>query len=325
MKVYKAGIIGCGGISGSHFNGLKKTGRAEIVSAWDLNEEAVKSAVDEYGVEPAGSAEEIINSDVDIVVIATPGFAHRDYVEMAAAAGKHIICEKPVALNLDDAEAIRDAVTKAGIIFQASFNQRNYPPFVTLKRFEETGRLKGLVSAWARMHAPQASAWWNKITKTGHWRGSMELSGGRINEFSSHTVNWLLWVLGKPKTVYGKALHVTQGFELDDADYAIIECEKGIGMLEVNRHAAIVKDENYGIMGHGGSIVLKDEQITFKPMDEDPEEIPVREDVIDKHSHFIECLEQGVQPITSIDDAIDTLRVCIAFNKSAESGKVEEI
>jgi predicted dehydrogenase len=319
---YKAGIIGCGGISGSHFNGLKKTGKAEIVYAWDMNEEAVNNAVSEYGVKGVNSAEEVINSDADIIVIATPGFAHLEYVQQAAKAGKHIICEKPIALNLDDAEAMREAVEKASITFQVSFNQRNHPPFVTLKRFEETGRLKGLVSAWARMHAPQASAWWEKITKTGHWRGSMELSGGRINEYSSHTVNWLLWVLGKPKTVYGKALHVTQGFELDDADYAIIECEKGIGMLEVNRHAAVVKDENYGIMGHGGSIVLKDENITFKPMDEDPEEVPVRDDVLDKHSHFIECVEKGVQPLVDIESAIETLRVCIAFNKSAETGEV---
>jgi predicted dehydrogenase len=322
--VYKAGIIGCGGISGSHFKGLKNTGRADIVCAWDLNEEAARNTAEKYGIQAAGSADEIINSDIDIVVIATPGFAHVEYVQKAAQAGKHIICEKPVALNLDDAEAMRDAVTKAGIIFQVSFNQRNHPPFVTLKRFEETGRLKGLVSAWARMHAPQASAWWDKITKTGHWRGSMELSGGRINEFSSHTVNWLLWVLGKPKTVYGKALHVTQGFELDDADYAIIECEKGIGMLEVNRHAAIIKDENYGIMGHGGSIVLKDEKITFKPMDEDPEEVPIRDDVSDKHSHFLDCIEESIQPLADIESAIDTLRVCIAFNRSAETGNVEE-
>ncbi|MBN1673520.1 MAG: Gfo/Idh/MocA family oxidoreductase [Kiritimatiellae bacterium] len=324
-RQYSAGIIGTGGICESHFEGLKNTGRAEIVCAYDENVESLKAAQARWGARPMASAEALIRSDVDIVVIATPGFAHREYVEAAAAAGKHTICEKPVALKLDDAVAMQAAVDKAGITFQVSFNHRNDPAFVTLKRFQDGGRLKGTVSAWARLYAPIDSARWRRIQQTGHWRASMDLSGGRINEFCSHTVNWLLWVLGAPKTVYGRALHVTEGFELDDADYALLVCENGTGLLDVSRHAGVPADAHFGIMGHGGSIVLKDGRVTFTPMDEETEPVPIAGDVPSKHAEFLDCIEAGTQPRAGMESAIETLRLCLAFNRSAQSGRVEKV
>lgn len=322
---YRAGLIGLGGIAASHVNGLKDTGRASVVCGWDQSEGAVAKAVDEWGLEAKSSAEDLIQSDIDIVVIATPGFAHREYVEMAAAAGKHIICEKPVALNMDDALAIKQAAEKAGVMLQISFNHRNDPKFSTLKRVQEEGRIGTTVSAWARLYAPSSSERWRKIQESGHWRASFELSGGRINEFCSHTVNWLLWVLGTPKTVYGRALYVTEGFELDDADYAMIQCEHGVGLLDVHRHAGIAADSNFGILGNGGSVMLKDGAIGLTRMDEDAEDIPIDETIRPKHAEFLDCIEKATEPLTSIDSAIDTLKVCLAFNKSARSGQVEAV
>jgi predicted dehydrogenase len=324
-SICKAGLIGCGGIASDHFEGLRQTGRADIVRAYDVKPEAAQAAVEKWGCAPAASAEEVIHSDIDFVVIATPGFAHREYVEMAAAAGKHIVCEKPVALNLEDALAMKAAVERAGVVCQVSFNHRNTPSFATLKAVQDSGRLKRTVSAWSRLYAPASSERWRHIQQTGHWRASMELSGGRINEFCSHTVNWLLWVLGKPKTVYGRALHVTEGFELDDADYALMECENGVGLLDVHRHAGIAADSQFGIQGRGGSVVLRDGRPALPPMDEETEQVPIDESVPTKHAHFLDCLETGAPLLNGLDEAIDTLRVCLAFNRSAASGQVEAV
>lgn len=324
--MYKAGLIGCGGIAPSHIGGMKETGRAEIVCAWDQDPAALQAACEKWEMAPCESVDDLIaRDDLDFIVIATPGFAHLDYVQKAAAAGKHIVCEKPVTLNLEDAEAIKKAVEAAGIVFQVSFNHRHTPEFVKLKRLADEGRVGGLVSAVARLHAPASSARWREIQESGHWRSSAELSGGRINEFCSHTVNWLLWVLGPPKTVYGRALNVTEGFELDDADYALIQCERGTGLLEVNRHAGVAKDSNFSIMGHGGSATLKDGKILLTPMDEETEEVPLGEDFPTKHEEFLDCLESGQQPLNNIDAAIETLRLCLAFNRSAKSNQVEPV
>jgi len=244
-------------------------------------------------------------------------------VEMAAAAGRHVLCEKPVALNLDDATAIRHAVERSGITFMVAFNHRHTPSFAQLRRVQRSGRIGGTVSAWTRLYAPASSERWKRIQQTGHWRASMERSGGRINEFCSHAVNWLLWVLGRPKTVYGKALHVTEGFELDDADYAIIDCEGGVGLLDVHRHAGIAPAEDYGIQGHSGSVALMDDKVLLTAMDAETVEVPIDSDHPTRHEEFLDCIETGTPPVNGIDEAIETLKVCLAFNRSAESGNVE--
>lgn len=323
--MYKVGIIGCGGISGSHYQGFADTGEAEVTRAYDILPEAMAEKAEAWGARTTESGKALIESDVDIVVISSPGFAHREYVEMAAAAGKAIICEKPIALNMQDALAMKDAVEDTGVPFMVAFTQRYDAPLVQLKTEQDTGRVGEVVSAWAQLYAPASTARWLEIERTGHWRSSMELSGGRINEFCSHSINWLLWVLGRPKTVYGRALYVTEGFDLDDADCALIECERGTGLLHVHRHAGVANYREYGIQGHGGSVTLRDGAVQLKAMDADPEPVTIQEDVPTKHAHFLACLESSATPRTNIDDAIDTLRVCLAFNKSAESGRVEAV
>jgi len=131
--MHKVGLIGCGGISESHRRGFESTGRAGIKCVWDIDPERASETAAKWGAKAASSPEALVQSDVNIIVIATPGFAHREYVEMAAGAGKHILCEKPIALNLDDAIAIRDAVLRSEVKFMAGFNPRYDPPLVQLR------------------------------------------------------------------------------------------------------------------------------------------------------------------------------------------------
>ena len=322
--MFRIGIIGCGGISQSHYERFRQTGRTQIDCLHDIDPEAAREKAKAWKARVMPSAQDVIDR-VDIVVIASPGFAHREYVEMAAAAGKHILCEKPIALNLDDALAMREAVTEAGVMFACNFTQRHKSTFAQLRKVQQSGQLGPTVSAWAALHAPASSERWRHIQQSGHWRASMELSGGRINEFCSHTINWLLWVLGKPHSVYGRALFVTEGFELDDADYALINCESGPGLLDVHRHAGIAADSRYGIQGHAGSVVLKDDKVLLTRMDEETVEVPVDEEVPSLHETFLHAIEEGRTGLEDMDDAIDTLRVCLAFNRSAAGGQVEHV
>ena len=318
-------IIGCGGISEFHHNQFADTGRARTALVYDTDSEAAERRAREWGAEVMSSAAEMARDDVDIVVIATPGFARLDYVRMATEAGKAIMCEKPIALNLDDALAMKEMVDRSGAPFQVNFTQRYQPESAALHDVAASGAIGETVAAWARLDAPSSSERWLKIVESGHWRASMELSGGRINEFCSHSINWLLWTLGEPRSVYGKAFVVTPGFSLDDSDMAVIECEKGVGQLFVNRHAGVAKDRSYGVMGHGGSVALRDGKVLLTRMDQETEEVEVSDDVASGHERFLDCIERNERPLNHIDDAIATLRVCLAFNRSAETGRVEEV
>jgi len=323
--MYKVGLIGCGGIAPTHHSGFQATGRARIAYVYDIDSAAMQRRAADWGAVCMGSGQEVIESDADIIALATPGFARLDYLKAAAAAGKHILSEKPIALSLGEAEQMREAVASSSGAFHVHFTQRFNPPMVTLYRAQQAGRIGDVVSASARLLAPASSARWLDIVNSGHWRASKALSGGRINEFCSHTVNWLLWVLGRPRRVYGRALYVTEGFSLDDADVAIVECERGTGLLEVHRHAGVPGGAGYGIVGHGGSVMLSEGRIQLTKMDQKPTELPVVTDVETPHEHFLRCIETGAASVNDLEDAIDTLKVCLAFNRSAESGNVEAV
>lgn len=319
-RTYTVGIIGCGEIAAAHHTGFTNTGRATIRAVYDRDPARAKARAEEWGVEVADSAEALVES-VDIVVIATPGFARLEYIELAIGAGDHVLCEKPLALNLDEARAIEAVVAAGSGTFGVSLNQRYEPELVTLREVAASGRLGGLVSAWVRWHAPVSSERWRGIEASGHWRSSFELSGGRINEFSGHAVDWLLWVLGAPNSVYGRSLQVTEGFQLDDATYAVLNCERGTGLLDVARHAGVRAERSYGIQGHAGSVALIDGEPWLTLMDSEPVRIPVAQPR-GKHDHFLDCIESGESPKTDITAGLDTLRACIAFNDSANSGLV---
>jgi UDP-N-acetyl-2-amino-2-deoxyglucuronate dehydrogenase len=321
MTGYRVGIIGCGQISGAHVDGFARTGRAAVRAVYDIDAEQARAKAEQWGAEVAESAAALVES-VDIVVIATPGFARLEYVKLAVDAGVHILCEKPMALDLEDALAIEAMVRDSRGVFMVSLNQRYEPEPATLQGIAASGRLGGLVSAWIRWHAPAPSQRWRTIEASGHWRSSFDLSGGRINEFSSHAVDWLLWVLGEPESVYGRALHITEGFALDDANYATFNCASGPGLLDVARHAAVKPARSYGIVGHAGSVALGDDGIWLTLMDAEPVRVPVSTPR-SKHDHLLDCIAGGERPKTDIRAGLATLRACLAFNQSVRSGAVE--
>jgi len=321
----RIGLIGCGGIAGSHVQGFAATGRARVARVWDKDGAARRRRAAEWGVEEAARVDEVFAADIDAISVATPGFAHREFVERAAEAKKPVLCEKPVALNMEDALAMEAALAKTATPCLVAFNFRHEPLYAALREALRAGVIGGAVSAWAHLSAPASSERWRQIEASGHWRASMELSGGRINEFCSHTIDWLLWVLGRPISVYGRALHVTEGFGLDDADYAMIECECGSAIMSVHRHAGAAPERNYGIQGHGGSVALRESHLLLTRMDQSPEPLEPGDPPPSKWEHFLRVVEGREAPKCGMSEAMDTLRVCLAFNRSAASGKVEMV
>lgn len=123
----KAGIdfIGCGGIHNAHAPHLVDCEEACIACAMDMSEEAVKAHADKYGTKhtTTDQAELLARDDVDDVVVCTPTGYHKDAVLAAAAAGKHIFCEKPTAMTVADCEKMAQACEDAGVLLQIGFGR----------------------------------------------------------------------------------------------------------------------------------------------------------------------------------------------------------
>src|SRR5690606_16327264 len=140
MKKSRFAIAGLGRIGKIHLGNLCQMEGIEVVAAMDPSEEGRKYAKDKKVPHIASSYEEMLaKADMDAVVICSPTDTHADYVEMAARAGKHVFCEKPLDLSLDRVEEGLDIVNKAGVKLMLGFNRRFDKEFKKVKDLVKTG------------------------------------------------------------------------------------------------------------------------------------------------------------------------------------------
>ncbi|RJQ42441.1 MAG: oxidoreductase [Anaerolineaceae bacterium] len=182
-------MIGAGRVGKNHSNSI--TGyipNAQITALVDPAEEVLRSTGDEFGVEQRfTSLEEALDKvDFNAVVITTPTFTHRDLVLQAADAGKHVFLEKPMALNLDECDAIISGIQKAGVILQIGFMRRFDPDFVEASRRIAAGEIGDPMMVKSNTHGPGLPPAWAR---------DLSRSNGMLAEVNSHdwdTVRWLM-------------------------------------------------------------------------------------------------------------------------------------
>ena len=169
--------------------GLKDEHGVEMTAVCDLwktnREEAAKTAMDVYGRAPRcfQYMEELLAlQDIDAVIISTADFQHAPILRLAAEAGKHAYCEKPMANVLEEAKAARDAVTSRGLIVQIGTQHRSEPYQIAAKELIARGALGeiGKVEIVWNYHGPR-------------WRGRSE-----VNEIREADTDWRKWLLDKP-------------------------------------------------------------------------------------------------------------------------------
>src|SRR5260370_40579269 len=138
------GLIGCGGIAGEHVKGyLKVAEDARVTAACDVSEENARRRSEQAGGARIFSDyhEMLAHSDVHAVDICLPHHLHKDAIVAAASAGKHILCEKPLCLTVEEAEAVTHAVAAAGITLMCAHNQLFLPPVATVREMISQGKL----------------------------------------------------------------------------------------------------------------------------------------------------------------------------------------
>src|SRR5262249_43370014 len=147
--------------------------------------------VDEY--------EQILaDPDIDAVVLATPHSQHGDQVRRAAAAGKHIFCEKPFTLTADDAARAIEAARKAGVVLAAGFNRRFHPSMAELRRVVQDGTL-GAIECCISGHTAGAGA----RIQPGYWRADpSETPAGAMTGIGIHTVDTMIHLFGRVAEVH---------------------------------------------------------------------------------------------------------------------------
>jgi predicted dehydrogenase len=185
------GVIGCGVIAyWSHLRSLKKLTGAQLVAASDPDEDARQQAKRLTGVEVhAESSELLARPDIDAVVISAPTHLHSQLGIAAAAAGKHIYVEKPVATGAADALQFAEAVRTAGVHCAIGFNRRCHPLYLQARDLIRSGTVGQIRSVYSSFNEPLPG------DAMPEWKRSRSTGGGVPLDLGSHHADLLRWFL----------------------------------------------------------------------------------------------------------------------------------
>ena len=202
MEQKKLGIclIGCGRAGMIHARNYKnKVPNAQMVACVDAVEAAAKAAAEEMGIDKYYTDyHDILNDpEVDAVVVVAPTDLHKRIVIDCAAAGKHIFCEKPMAMTVEECDEMIEACDKAGVKLQIGFMRRFDASFREAKRLVESGAIGDLVQIHSNTRGP---------SKPRPWMYDIKMSNGILAEVNSHDIDAVRWIANSDiESVYAVA------------------------------------------------------------------------------------------------------------------------
>jgi len=186
------GVIGCGGIAARRTipEFKKMVSNAELVSVMDISAERARAVAQQFGIAHACSTEkELLKQPVDAVYIATPQNMHARQVIQAAKAGKHVLCEKPIAVSIREVDRMETACRKAGVKFMLGFCMRNNVYHKKSRELVQSGALGQMVMGRAEL-----TCWYPPIP--GAWRQDLAVShGGALIDMGTHCLDILEWIM----------------------------------------------------------------------------------------------------------------------------------
>jgi predicted dehydrogenase len=248
------GIIGAGNIAPVHAVAINSIEGAELLAVADSNPERGQALADKFGGTPYTDYHDLLaRSDVDAVSICLPPYLHAPITLEAAAKGKHVLCEKPMAISLAECDAMIAACGKAGVTLGVIFQGRFEPLALQLKTAIDAGELGQLL--WV-----SANTFWHRTDayyQSGDWRGILAKEGGGVlmNQ-AIHAVDLLLWLAGTPARVTAQIRTLNHKIEIEDCAFASMEYENGkLGIIQATTISIPGYPERLEFYGTQGSAI----------------------------------------------------------------------
>ena len=204
----KLGLIGVGDIGSMHAQGATQLDDVELCVAVGRNREAAQGLATETGATLYESVDAMLaDESVDAVDICVPNHLHREFAERAFAAGKHVMCEKPIALTLDDADAMIASAEAADKILFVAHILRFWPECVRTKEWldADPNRRPALITARRLVSLLAAT------TGCDRWRHDPVRSGGAVIDLQIHDIDFFNWLLGEPTRVTSHGVRSADG------------------------------------------------------------------------------------------------------------------
>jgi predicted dehydrogenase len=248
----------------------------ELVATWDDNVERSQQAAQVFGMEYRENADDVIHDPrIDAVMVNVETNRHAEFIERAAAAGKHILCQKPMATTLEDCDRIIAAVHKYGVKFSMAFQMRHDPVNNKIKELVDQGAV-GRVAIVRRRHAIPVLLDPNFVNGPTRWHLDPVANVGMFFDDATHAADWFYWMLGDAHSVIAEIDNVVTDVAPDDNGIAIYRFGQGeIGIL-LNSSTTVAAVSTTEIYGTEGTIIQDygDSPATSAPRP--PDAVPLR-------------------------------------------------
>ncbi|MGM1045923.1 Predicted dehydrogenase [Paenibacillus uliginis N3/975] len=243
-------IVGYGGMGSYHAKLIKDNNYLEVTGTYDILENRRTASI-EAGYPAYESYEEVLSdSAVDVVLIATPNDVHKELALQAFKAGKHVICEKPVTLSVQDFKEMVAAADEAGRVLMVHQNRRWDEDFLTIKQMYNEKTIGDLFRIESRVHGA------NGIP--GDWRHLEQHGGGMLLDWGVHLLDQILFMVDSRITSLSSRLSFILGDEVDDGFEANLQFENGVSaVIEVGTTNFITLPRWY-VKGTEGTGVIED-------------------------------------------------------------------
>jgi predicted dehydrogenase len=250
-------LVGCGRIAKRHSEllGFKQIKGARLIAVCDLIEEKSKKIGEQFSIAYYTDMHEMMrNEKIDVVVVLTESGNHAKDVIKLSQYKKYIVVEKPMALKLDDADAMvracDNASTKLFVIKQNRFNL----PVLKLREALEQGRFRKLVLGTVRVRWCRHQSYYDQAS----WRGTWEMDGGVLANQASHHIDLLQLMMGDVESVFARSTTALAKIETEDTAVVILKFRNGaLGVIEATT-ATRPKDleGSISILGEGGTVEI---------------------------------------------------------------------
>jgi UDP-N-acetyl-2-amino-2-deoxyglucuronate dehydrogenase len=250
-------LVGCGRIAKRHSEllGLKQIEGAQLSAVCDIDESKAKAIGERFSVPYYTDMHQMMQGEsLDAAVVLTESGSHARNVVDLAQYGKHIVVEKPMALTLDDADAMIRACDKAGVkLFVVKQNRFNVP-VVKLREAIEQGRFGKLVLGTVRVRWCRPQEYYDQAS----WRGTWAMDGGVLTNQASHHIDMLEWMMGEVESVFARSATALANIEAEDTAVVTLKFRNGaLGVIEATT-AVRPKDleGSISVLGEGGTVEI---------------------------------------------------------------------
>jgi predicted dehydrogenase len=338
VRELRGALIGCGFFAANHLHAWRDVQGAEIVAICDANPARLNLLGDQFNIPSryADAKEMLVQERPDFVDIATTVISHRPLVELAANLKIPVICQKPFALNLQDAEAMVEACAKANVPLMVHENFRWQSALMKVKTILEAGTI--------------GKAFWGRVS----FRSAYDVFSGQpylaegerfiVEDLGIHALDVARFLFGDVQSLIAHMARIKPNIKGEDVATIMMKHNDLTSVIDCS-YASLLETENFPetlieIDATEGSLRLsKNYKLSVttsqgtKHYDVSPPVLPwaqrpwhnIQESVFNIQQHWVECLRSGVEPATSGNDNIKTFALVEAAYQSAASGKTVEL